>query len=262
LMFYATWSRGFRPGGINRRGDIPPYDADFLSNWELGWKTTLADGRLRWNGAIFHEKWKQFQFAFLGANSFTEIHNGTDAKINGIETDVAYSFEGFSLTASAAYTDAKTKGNICGGVDDTTNDCSLSFVSVPSGRRLPITPKFKGAATGRYTWHVFDDAKAHVQAGIAYQGSAPATLRTLIPIVGAPATLQDPNTWLGKVKASTVFDLAAGIDWSRWSAELYASNLFDEDIELTRGVACGSCMRTLIVPGTPRTIGLRVGAKF
>ena len=24
LMFYATWSRGFRPGGINRRGDFGP----------------------------------------------------------------------------------------------------------------------------------------------------------------------------------------------------------------------------------------------
>jgi len=262
LMFYATWSRGFRPGGINRRGDIPPYDADFLSNWELGWKTTLADGRLRWNGAIYHQKWEKFQFSFLGANSFTEIHNGTDAKINGVETDLAYSYEGLSLTASAAYTDAKTSGNICGGVDDTTDDCSLSFISVPSGRRLPITPKFKGAATGRYTWHVFDDAKAHVQAGIAYQGSAPATLRTLIAIVGAPPTIQDPNTWLGKVKGSTVFDLSAGIDWSRWSAELYAANLFDADVELTRGVACGSCMRTLIVPGQPRTIGLRLGAKF
>jgi len=69
LMFYATWSRGFRPGGINRRGDIEPYDPDYLTNYEIGWKTTL--GPVRWNGAIFHEIWKKFQFAFLGANSFT-----------------------------------------------------------------------------------------------------------------------------------------------------------------------------------------------
>ena len=27
LMFYATWSRGFRPGGINRRADVPPVSA-------------------------------------------------------------------------------------------------------------------------------------------------------------------------------------------------------------------------------------------
>ena len=42
LMFYATWSRGFRPGGINRRRDIAPYDPDYLTNYELGWKTTLG----------------------------------------------------------------------------------------------------------------------------------------------------------------------------------------------------------------------------
>ena len=32
LMFYATASKGFRPGGINRRGDIGPYDPDYLYN--------------------------------------------------------------------------------------------------------------------------------------------------------------------------------------------------------------------------------------
>ena len=42
LMFYATWSKGFRPGGINRRGDIGPYNADYLYNIELGWKTTFG----------------------------------------------------------------------------------------------------------------------------------------------------------------------------------------------------------------------------
>src|SRR5207249_3784085 len=45
LMFYATASRGFRPGGINRRGDVPPYAADFLTNFELGWKTTFWGNR-------------------------------------------------------------------------------------------------------------------------------------------------------------------------------------------------------------------------
>ena len=107
LMFYATWSRGFRPGGINRRGDIAPYDPDYLTNYEIGWKTTF--GRFRWNGDIFHEKWNKFQFAFLGANSFTEIHNAKDAIINGLETDISYVQGGLTLNAAAAYTDAKTK---------------------------------------------------------------------------------------------------------------------------------------------------------
>ena len=39
-MVYATWSRGYRPGGVNRFAAIPPYLSDFLDNYEVGWKTT------------------------------------------------------------------------------------------------------------------------------------------------------------------------------------------------------------------------------
>jgi hypothetical protein len=56
LLLYATWSSGFRPGGINRRGDVTPYATDVLTNYELGWKTTLADGMLRFNGAIYQQE--------------------------------------------------------------------------------------------------------------------------------------------------------------------------------------------------------------
>ena len=267
LMVYGTWSRGFRPGGINRRGDVPPYDADFLSNFELGWKTSF--GAIRWNGAVYHQKWKKFQFSFLGQNSFTEIHNGKDAKINGIESDINYVNGGLTLNAAAAYTDAKTKGNVCGVVDDTTSDCSLSFVSVPNGSRLPVTPKIKGSATARYSWPVFGDVKAHVQGGIAHKGSARSSLRSLTtiggigldcPQIGFPTC--DPNLWLGKIKSSTVVDVFAGLDWPRWNIEAYVTNLFDSTDELSRGTNCGSCTRTLIVPGRPRTIGIRAGIKF
>ncbi|MBA3666503.1 MAG: TonB-dependent receptor [Sphingomonas sp.] len=260
LLFYATWSRGFRPGGINRRAAVIPYDADFLGNYELGWKATLADGRIRWNGAVYHQLWKKFQFSFLGANSFTEIHNGNDAKINGVETDFNYTSGGLTLSAAAAYTDAKTKGVICAADGDDAT-CSGSFVSAPKGTRLPVTPKFKATGTARYAWPVFDSARAHVQAGVAYQSSAPATLRTDIELVG---TLEhvNPRDFLGKIRGATLIDLAAGIDWRRFDVELYVSNLFDKRNDLSRSVACGSCTRTLVVPGTPRTIGLRLGTKF
>ena len=36
MLFYATWSRGFRPGGVNRRSGFPPYKADYLTNYEAG----------------------------------------------------------------------------------------------------------------------------------------------------------------------------------------------------------------------------------
>jgi len=87
LLFYGTWSRGFRPGGINRRTGLDPYGADYLVNYELGAKTTLLDGALRINGAIYQQEWQSFQFAFLGQFSFTQIQNGPDARIKGIHAD-------------------------------------------------------------------------------------------------------------------------------------------------------------------------------
>jgi outer membrane receptor protein involved in Fe transport len=276
LMFYATWSKGFRPGGINRRGDIGPYAPDYLYNIELGWKTTL--GPVRWNGAIYHELWKKMQFAFLGANSFTEIHNGKDARVNGIETDINYVHGGLTLNAAAAYTDAKTKGNICNIFEDTTSDCTgdpTDFITAPSGTRLPVTPKFKGSATARYSWAAWGDVKAHVQGAVSYQGSAPSSLRTQVALVGPDATavcaaagaltplgLCDPNIFQGKLRSATLVDLFAGLDWPRWNIEIFGTNIFDKRNDLSRFTACGSCTRALVVPGRPRTIGIRAGMKF
>jgi|KBSMisStandDraft_5_1062788.scaffolds.fasta_scaffold10978_5 outer membrane receptor protein involved in Fe transport len=259
LMFYATWSRGFRPGGINRRADVPPYAADFLSNYELGWKTTL--GPVRWNGAIYHELWKKFQFAFLGANSFTEIHNGKDARVNGIETDFNYVHGGLTLNAAGAYTDAKTKGNICSDALDLTPDCADSFIAAPGGTRLPVTPKFKASFTSRYQWPAWADVKAHVQGAISYQSSAPSSIRTEIELVGTHEHV-NPNEFQGRIGAATLVDLFAGLDWPKWNLELFGTNIFDKRNDISRFTACGSCTRTLVVPGRPRTIGIRAGAKF
>jgi outer membrane receptor protein involved in Fe transport len=264
LMFYGTWSRGFRPGGINRRADIGAYNPDFLTNFELGWKTSF--GPWRWNGAVYHDTWQKFQFAFLGANSFTEIHNGKDARVNGIESDVSYLRGGLSLTAAASYTDAKTKGNICNVFGDTSADCTGvkgDFISAPTGTRLPVTPKFKGSTTARYTWPAWADVKAHVQGTVSYQGSAPSSLRTLVQLVGTSEFI-NPNdpTAQGRLHASTLVDLFAGLDWPKWSLEVFGTNVFDKRNELSRFTACGSCTRALVVPGRPRTLGIRAGVKF
>jgi outer membrane receptor protein involved in Fe transport len=132
---------------------------------------------------------------------------------------------------------------------------------VPSGSRLPVTPKVKGSATARYTFPAWGDVKAHVQGGIAYKGSARASLRSL-QLQSGTQLLVDPNAYLGKIRSSTVVDLFAGLDWPQWNLEAFVTNVFDSTDELSRGVNCGSCTRTLIVPGRPRTFGIRSGIKF
>jgi iron complex outermembrane receptor protein len=249
LMFYATWSRGFRPGGINRQPNAPAYLPDYLTNYEAGVKVTMMGGAVHWNTAVYHQIWKKFQFSYLGENSLTVILNGRDATINGVESDISYVGGGFTLNAAGAYTDAKTKQNICDSIFADAN-CTGDTIIAAKGTRLPITPQFKGTATARYSWPIMNNAKAHVQSGVSYQSSANAGLRS------------SDVALLGKLPAYALVDAAAGIDWRSFNIELFVSNLLDKRNQLTRFVACSICERVLVVPGTPRTIGLRAGYKF
>jgi hypothetical protein len=47
-----------------------------------------------------------------------------------------------------------------------------------------------------------------------------------------------------------------------FNAELFAENVTDTRGQVTRGVRCSICTRVYATYVTPRTIGLRVGAKF
>jgi iron complex outermembrane recepter protein len=284
LMFYATASKGYRPGGINRRADVPPYQSDFLNNYEIGWKTTLAPG-LRFNGAIYHQDWKAFQFAFLGANSFTEIHNGPDARINGVEMDLAYNHDGFSLNLGGSYTDAKTKRNLC-GYDDPSFACTLAgpdgqinYISAPAGTRLPITPQLKLSGTLRYTAQS-GSMKPYGQINVSYQGKASSDIRTKVFVAAPngdgqlhdptipgdlllPGAFYNPAASLGELPAYATVNLALGADWSTFNLELFVSNVFDTRGQISRFEECGACsQRPYVVPINPRTVGLRVGAKF
>jgi outer membrane receptor protein involved in Fe transport len=259
LLFYATWSKGFRPGGINRQPGLAGYDPDFLINYELGWKTTF--GPIRWNGAVYHQLWQKFQFSFLGESSLTVVQNGRDATINGLETDVNYTGGGLTLNAAAAFTDAKTKGNICnfafGNADCSGLDANgdPDFIAAPSGTRLPVTPIFKITGTARYSWEL-GVGKAHVQAAAVHQSSARAALKT------DEGGGFDSNSLIGKLHPYTLVDLFAGYDWRNMSIELFATNVFDKRDELSRFVVCNLCTAVHVVPGRPRTLGVRAGLKF
>ena len=266
-LIYATWSSGFRPGGINRRATIAPYDEDTLTNYEIGFHTTW-EGGLRVNGALFWQEWDAFQFSFLGQNSFTEIHNGPNARIKGAEIEINWrATPQFTLSASAAYTDAKTRRNLC-GFDDPTFTCTTpgpagetNFVSSPAGTRLPVTPRFKMAATARYEFPL-GGGTAHAQGTMTHQSSASPDLRRLIfqPGTGDPI---DPSVATGRLPSYTTADFALGIEWQRISAELFIENAFDERAQLTRFQECGQCFqRPYAVVTTPRTIGIRVGTRF
>src|SRR4030095_5199966 len=153
-MAYATWSRGYRPGGINRFAAIPPYLSDFLTNYEVGWKTTWAGNRLRWNGALFHQKWEDFQFSFLGQNGLTIIQNANQATIDGLEMDAEWLVGGgLVLTAGVAFIDSELTEDYCGIADPVTSK--------------PITHCPAGVDSGIPELGVFESAQAPKGTGAA-----------------------------------------------------------------------------------------------
>ena len=66
----------------------------------------------------------------------------------------------------------------------------------------------------------------------------------------------------GRLHQYTTADAALGYTWSKFMAEIFVANLWDERGEVSKFAECGACTRTYIYPITPRTIGVRVGAKF
>jgi iron complex outermembrane recepter protein len=251
LLFYGTWSRGFRPGGINRRPGLGPYGADFLTNYELGFKTTLLDGKLRFNGAIYQQEWKGFQFAFLGLNSLTQIQNGPNARIKGAEADINFTpVKGLTVSATGAYTDAKTVTALCVAASPLPDCGGAANTTTPIGTRLPITPQFKGSANLRYTWDMGSIAP-FLQALVNYQSSASTDLRP------TQAGL------LGPLPAFTTANFSGGATFGKFTAEIFVENAFDTRGQLSRSVRCSVCyQRTYATLVTPRTIGLRLGTKF
>jgi outer membrane receptor protein involved in Fe transport len=243
VMVYGTYSEGYRPGGVNRRGG-GPYEPDFLKNIEFGWKTSWLGNSLRWNGAVFSEKWDDYQFSFLGQNGLTIIANGGKAKMKGLETDLSWRVTGgLTLTGAAAFTDAKL---------------AEDYVPVPGspaaaekGDRLPVTPKFRGNINARYEW-TLGEYEAHVQSSLVHAGSAWPDLRSADRAV------------IGKFPAYTTVDFVAGVTNGSWRMEAFAKNLFDENGQIGRSVACAAsvCSRVFVTPIRPRLMGLRFGQSF
>ncbi|MBX7250210.1 MAG: TonB-dependent receptor [Caulobacteraceae bacterium] len=253
-MVYATWSTGFRPGGVNRRGTLPPYSSDFLTNFEFGWKTTWLNGSLRWNGAIYHERWENFQFSILGTQGLTEIKNAAQANVDGLETDVIWRpVAGLTLTGGLALTDARLSENYCGFLDASGNPATVCPSPLaPSGTQLPTTPRVKGNLTARYEWSL-GEYDAHVQGAVVYVGETWTDLRTYErSIIG-----QQPDYWTA--------DFTAGVDRGEWTLELFLKNAFDERANVYRYAECAEAVcgaQTYIVPVRPRTFGIRLGRTF
>jgi outer membrane receptor protein involved in Fe transport len=93
-LIYASYSRGYKSGGIN-----PPlqpifavpegFDPEFVDAFELGSKNTFLDGSLRLNLTAFYYKYKALQLSRIVAR--TSVNDNVDADIYGLEAEAIVS---------------------------------------------------------------------------------------------------------------------------------------------------------------------------
>ncbi|TDG14866.1 TonB-dependent receptor [Seongchinamella unica] len=93
VMGYASVSRGFKSGGFDQRrlvqGEAGEFDEEIATSYELGWKTTFANRRLRFNGTLFLVNYDDFQSqSFDGAS--VRVTNAGDLQSYGSELELIF----------------------------------------------------------------------------------------------------------------------------------------------------------------------------
>ena len=164
LMYYVTWSEGFRPGLLNRPAGtqnkaktytIPAVtDTDEVTNYEFGWKATLMDGSMRFNGSVFMSDITGLQSTIFDAaivNLFFS-DNAADAEILGVEGDFVYLTDNVWMLTGAF------------SVLDTELTTSLVPTSdIVEGSELAFAPGYQANVAARKEWGLSSGNSAHWQ---------------------------------------------------------------------------------------------------
>ena len=253
-MVYVTSSSGFRPPGVNRVASYPPYQADYLDNYEFGWKTTWFDNKLRWNGAVFLMNWDNMQYGFAGTNGITVIVNAPSAQVKGIESDQTWAVDRhLTLSAAESLIDAELTANYCQGLVNSKVVTNCEPPDAPSGTPLPITPVFKANATARYTEELTEDMTGFMQGSVVFSGRSSAAL-----------SIVDRDT-LGQQRPYTSFDFSLGVDSDDFSASIFVKNAFDARGDVYKYAECATAtcgVEPYVNVIQPRTVGVRFSQRF
>lgn len=176
VMVYGGVSRGYRAGGINQpvpldagtgcRDELQSlgfeaapgsFESDTVINYELGLKSTLADNRVRLNGAVYHIQWDDIQARRQLGCGFTFFANSAEAEVDGIEIDLeAQVSEHLLISATVGYVDSQLskddaffvaqKGAAVPGVSDFTFSTALTYEFEIAGRPSFVRADYRYAS--------------------------------------------------------------------------------------------------------------------
>ncbi len=158
-LLYASYNRGVKGGGFNAPifplavpydDDSMSFDPEVLDALELGFKTTVMDGRARFNGAVYYYDYSDYQaFNIIGIDTLTF---NADAKSKGFELEfLANPVDNLDMVLGVAFNDIDVD---LGPGPDTT--------SVQS-------PKWSWNALVRYEWPMSSGGSIALQGDANYR---------------------------------------------------------------------------------------------
>jgi len=242
-MAYATFSEGYRPGGLNRDPGLEAigkveYTPDFLTNYEVGFKTTWLDQRLRLNGAVYFMDWEDIQYTiydFSLSRCCGTTYNLDTAEILGFEVDgTLVASEQWTLFAALSYNDAETTGDFI---------LPNGNLPVPKGTELPNVPEWKGNVSSRYEFNV-SDYNAYWQLTYSYSGKSFNEIRP---------SRRSPQSSYG------IANLRFGVDQGDWGIDAWVNNLTDEVAQL---YVSARPYEPTTTTNRPRTFGAKYWKRF
>jgi iron complex outermembrane receptor protein len=255
LMGYANVSTGYLSGG-GLVGNFPGiYQPETVTAYEAGFKSTLADGRVVFNGAVYHQQIKDMQ-VFVQDITGSRIDNAGEAHVTGLELEaIATPVDNLRLNASATFTEAEydkyetIDNRYAGpapGCDPVTRLCDFS------GHRLVQTPE-----------HTFN-----LGAQYAFQTAMGEIVPRVDVFWSSDLFFLSANSPLDRQKAYSLVD--ANVRWratdGRFTVEAFVRNATDEDIISNDGLQSNTLGNGFGMDNyayyPPRTWGVRVGVEF
>ena len=258
---YATYSEGFRHGGINalplgacifcESPDIVPYKPDTVKNVEIGVKGEEG-GWLRYSLAAYRVNWKDLQIQVFGQAGDPAVVNGKSAISQGLELELTGQLsEHWAATLGYGYTDAKITAGFT--VLDPVNGTNWTLLTANDGDRLPYVPKQTLTADLAYAARLSPTVNMDAHIDVAYKSDVTTQ-------INASALGYQQLPGFATVGASVAFNLG-----DAWRIRVFGDNLTN-----VMGItSAGSLLRIyddpryrIQNPTRPRTFGVGVEYQF
>lgn len=229
--------RGYRSGGSSvnsARASVAPYDPEFTWNYEASLRSSWLDGRLTLNANAFYVDWTDQQvFVNLGLNAYdSQTENAGKSHLYGFEVEMNHRVdEHFDWYASLGHTRTKFDDfKILNGTSSTDL----------AGAEFAYSPHWTASAGA--TWRSGEGFFANLNAN--YRAAT---------YDATGVTAQTVKT----IDARVLVNTKLGWETARWSAFVFASNLFNEHYVQYRREDM-----PVALAGDPRVVGAVLEARW